>query len=116
MSKQVVGQMFVHGVNVLISDVGSTRSSGNACVLYFLNILIDTTLGVFILHFPFLTASYFCILSQVSVLSTSPSISSHGFSATSSNSKAFSPGNTALRPHLAIGPAKQPYTLFRSPP
>lgn len=46
-SKQVVGQMFVHGVNVFISDVGSTRSSGNACVLYFLNILIDTTLGVF---------------------------------------------------------------------
>src|SRR5712691_7855822 len=45
-SKQVVGQMFVHGINVLISDVGSTRSSGNACVFYFLNILIDTTLGV----------------------------------------------------------------------
>jgi hypothetical protein len=45
-SKQVVGQMFVHGVNVLISDLGSTRSSGNACVFYFLNILIDTTLGV----------------------------------------------------------------------
>ena len=44
-SKQVVGQMFVHGVNVFISDVGSTRSSGNACVFYFLNILIDTTLG-----------------------------------------------------------------------
>jgi hypothetical protein len=38
--------MFVHGVNVFISDVGSTRSSGNACVFYFLNILIDTTLGV----------------------------------------------------------------------
>ncbi|KAI0299101.1 vacuolar membrane protein-domain-containing protein [Multifurca ochricompacta] len=45
-SKQVVGQMFVHGVNVLISDVGSTRSSRNACVFYFINILIDTTLGV----------------------------------------------------------------------
>jgi STIMATE family len=38
--------MFVHGVNVFISDVGSARSSGNACVFYFLNILIDTTLGV----------------------------------------------------------------------
>ena len=45
-SKQVVGQMFVHGVNVFVSDVGSTRSSGNACVFYFLHILIDTTLGV----------------------------------------------------------------------
>lgn len=45
MSKQVVGQMFVHGVNVLISDLGSHRAAGNACTFYFLNILIDTTLG-----------------------------------------------------------------------
>ena len=44
-SKQIVGQMFVHGVNVVVSDVGSTRTSGNACVYYFLNILLDTTLG-----------------------------------------------------------------------
>lgn len=46
-SKQVVGQMFVHGVNVLISDLGSHHSAGNACVYYFLNILIDTTFGAF---------------------------------------------------------------------
>lgn len=51
--------MFVHGVNVLISDVGSTRSSGNACVFYFLNILIDTTLGVFTLHAPSLIVFHF---------------------------------------------------------
>jgi hypothetical protein len=44
-SKQVVGQMFVHGANVFISDLGSHHSSGNACVYYFLNILIDTTIG-----------------------------------------------------------------------
>lgn len=44
-SKQIIGQMFVHGLNVLISDVLSHLSAGNACVLYFLNILIDTTLG-----------------------------------------------------------------------
>jgi hypothetical protein len=44
-SKQVVGQMFVHGANVLISDMGSHHSAGNACVYYFLNILIDTTFG-----------------------------------------------------------------------
>lgn len=44
-SKQVVGQMFVHGVNVLISGVVSHHTSNNACVSYFLNILIDTTLG-----------------------------------------------------------------------
>ena len=44
-SKQIVGQMFVHGVNVFISDLGSHHSAGNACVYYFLNILIDTTIG-----------------------------------------------------------------------
>ena len=44
-SKQIVGQMFVHGVNVLISDVVAHLSTTNPCVLYFLNILIDTTLG-----------------------------------------------------------------------
>ncbi|EGO02109.1 hypothetical protein SERLA73DRAFT_177853 [Serpula lacrymans var. lacrymans S7.3] len=50
-SKQIVGQMFVHGVNVFISDIGSHHSSGNACVYYFLNILIDTTFGVALLYF-----------------------------------------------------------------
>ncbi|EJF62288.1 Vaculolar membrane protein-domain-containing protein [Dichomitus squalens] len=49
-SKQIVGQMFVHGVNVLISDVVAHMSTTNPCVLYFLNILIDTTLGVGIIY------------------------------------------------------------------
>ncbi|KAG0702407.1 vacuolar membrane protein-domain-containing protein [Suillus ampliporus] len=49
-SKQIVGQMFVHGVNVLISDLGSHHNSGNACTYYFLNVLIDTTLGVAIIY------------------------------------------------------------------
>jgi len=44
-SKQVVGQMFIHGLNVVISDLGSQQFSGNACTYYFLNILVDTTLG-----------------------------------------------------------------------
>jgi len=45
-SKQVVGQLFCHGLNVLISDLGSHQSAGNACSYYFLNIFLDTTLGV----------------------------------------------------------------------
>ncbi|KAJ7734029.1 vacuolar membrane protein-domain-containing protein [Mycena maculata] len=49
-SKQVVGQMWIHGVNVLISDLGSHHSTKNACVFYFLNILIDTTLGVGLIY------------------------------------------------------------------
>lgn len=49
-SKQVVGQMFVHGVNVLISGVISKLRDRNACVFYFLNILVDTTVGVGIIY------------------------------------------------------------------
>jgi cytoskeletal protein RodZ len=48
-SKQVVGQMFLHGVNVLVS-VASQDFSANACVFYFLNVLLDTTLGVAIIY------------------------------------------------------------------
>lgn len=49
-SKQVVGQMFVHGVNVLVSVGAADEFSANACVFYFLNILLDTTLGVAIIY------------------------------------------------------------------
>ncbi|KAI6018276.1 vacuolar membrane protein-domain-containing protein, partial [Pisolithus marmoratus] len=49
-SKQVIGQMFIHGLNVLISDLGSHQFSGNACTYYFLNILVDTTLGVGLIY------------------------------------------------------------------
>ncbi|KDQ64450.1 hypothetical protein JAAARDRAFT_28080 [Jaapia argillacea MUCL 33604] len=49
-SKQVFGQMFIHGVNVFISDFGAHHISGNACVYYFLNILIDTTFGVGVIY------------------------------------------------------------------
>lgn len=49
-SKQIVGQMFVHGVNVLISDLGSHHNAGNACTYYFLNVLVDTTLGVALIY------------------------------------------------------------------
>lgn len=49
-SKQIVGQMFVHGVNVLVSDIVSHNSDENACVFYFFNILVDTTLGVGLLY------------------------------------------------------------------
>ena len=47
-SKQVAGQMFVHGLNLFISDIAADHTSGNPCVLYFLNILIDTTLGEYL--------------------------------------------------------------------
>ncbi|KAJ7749249.1 vacuolar membrane protein-domain-containing protein [Mycena olivaceomarginata] len=49
-SKQVAGQMFVHAFNVFVSDLVSHHSSNNACVSYFLNILIDTTLGVGLIY------------------------------------------------------------------
>lgn len=46
-SKQILGQAFVHGVNILVSGLSASDSFSNACVSYFLNILIDTTLGAF---------------------------------------------------------------------
>ncbi|KAH7887363.1 vacuolar membrane protein-domain-containing protein [Phlebopus sp. FC_14] len=57
-SKQVAGQMFVHGLNVVISDFGSHQSSGNACTYYFLNILVDTTLGVGLIYLVLQTATF----------------------------------------------------------
>ncbi|EGF98913.1 uncharacterized protein MELLADRAFT_76003 [Melampsora larici-populina 98AG31] len=49
-SKQVIGQAFVHSLNILIAaSIASLPSKGNPCALYFMNIFIDTTLGVFIL-------------------------------------------------------------------
>ncbi|KAF9534126.1 vacuolar membrane protein-domain-containing protein [Crepidotus variabilis] len=50
-SKQVVGQLFVHAANLLVSGLASQHTSANACVSYFLNILIDTTLGVALIYF-----------------------------------------------------------------
>ncbi|KAF8515008.1 vacuolar membrane protein-domain-containing protein [Gautieria morchelliformis] len=44
-SKQVLGQAFVHGLNLIISDHVAHVARGNPCDLYFLNILIDTTIG-----------------------------------------------------------------------
>ncbi|KAG8832997.1 hypothetical protein FRC17_000190 [Serendipita sp. 399] len=44
-SKQLVGQIVVHFANVFISDVGAHEAVQNPCVLYFLNIVVDTTVG-----------------------------------------------------------------------
>jgi len=49
-SKQVVGQLFVHSANLLVSGFASHNTSKNACVSYFLNILIDTTFGVALIY------------------------------------------------------------------
>ncbi|WVO17801.1 hypothetical protein L204_105499 [Cryptococcus depauperatus] len=49
--KQLVGQAVVHGLNVLISDLVASAANNNPCSLYFLNVLIDTTIGVGIIYF-----------------------------------------------------------------
>ncbi|WVF70770.1 hypothetical protein IAT40_005564 [Kwoniella sp. CBS 6097] len=50
-SKQLAGQAVVHGLNVLISDLVASAAHNNPCSLYFLNVLIDTTIGVGIIYF-----------------------------------------------------------------
>ncbi|ODO11820.1 hypothetical protein I350_00604 [Cryptococcus amylolentus CBS 6273] len=44
-SKQLAGQAVVHGLNVLISWLVASVAHNNPCSLYFLNVLIDTTVG-----------------------------------------------------------------------
>ncbi|EAL22144.1 hypothetical protein CNBC2820 [Cryptococcus deneoformans B-3501A] len=55
-SKQLVGQAVVHALNLLISDLVASVGNSNPCSLYFLNILIDTTIGVGII---FLSLKFF---------------------------------------------------------
>ncbi|WFD22370.1 hypothetical protein MEQU1_001040 [Malassezia equina] len=49
-SKQLTGQGMVHMLNVLFSAVGLTNAHRNPCSLYFLNILLDSTLGLFVVY------------------------------------------------------------------
>lgn len=49
-SKQIVGQAFVHMSNVLISDQIARHKADNPCSLYALNIVVDCTLGIFVLY------------------------------------------------------------------
>lgn len=46
-TKQALGQLFVHTLNVLLSSLVARQGRNNPCTLYFLNIGIDTTLGEF---------------------------------------------------------------------
>lgn len=52
-SKQAIGALFVHLVNVAVSwllgQSDKITTTNNPCVWYFLNVLFDTTLGVFIM-------------------------------------------------------------------
>ncbi|PWN53058.1 hypothetical protein IE53DRAFT_310980 [Violaceomyces palustris] len=49
-TKQMLGQVFVHTLNVVLSDLVAKEGGNNPCSLYFLNILVDTTLGVFFIY------------------------------------------------------------------
>ncbi|KIM29573.1 hypothetical protein M408DRAFT_67938, partial [Serendipita vermifera MAFF 305830] len=49
-SKQLIGQIIVHFSNVFISSLVASEAVQNPCVLYFLNIVVDTTVGVGILY------------------------------------------------------------------
>lgn len=49
-SKQMLGQLFVHILNVVLSDFVASGGGENPCSLYFLNILVDTTVGVFFIY------------------------------------------------------------------
>ncbi|KAJ1517729.1 hypothetical protein HMI55_006177 [Coelomomyces lativittatus] len=51
-SKQALGGLLVHSCNVFFSLLAVSASTfQNPCILYFLNVLVDTTVGVLILIF-----------------------------------------------------------------
>jgi len=53
-TKQVIGQIMVHFMNIALSYIrifDTTTKVTNPCVWYFLNLFLDTTLGIFILMF-----------------------------------------------------------------
>ncbi|KDN43896.1 hypothetical protein K437DRAFT_257286 [Tilletiaria anomala UBC 951] len=49
-TKQMTGQVFVHVLNIILSDAVAAHGKRNPCSLYFLNIIIDTTFGVLIIY------------------------------------------------------------------
>ncbi|KAF0431396.1 vacuolar membrane protein [Gigaspora margarita] len=51
-SKQMLGAGMVHGLNIIVSYISGSSEDDytNPCVWYFLNILVDCTVGVFILY------------------------------------------------------------------
>lgn len=54
-SKQLLGQLLVHLLNVVFS---STSTERNPCALYVLNVLLDTTLGVGIIYVVMYASQY----------------------------------------------------------
>ncbi|KAL7420268.1 hypothetical protein Q5752_005237 [Cryptotrichosporon argae] len=49
-AKQLAGQAVVHGLNLLISDLVAHAADNNPCSLYFLNVALDTTVGVAVFY------------------------------------------------------------------
>lgn len=45
-SKQLIGAGFVHGLNLVCANLLGGKFEGNGCDWYWLNIMIDTTIGV----------------------------------------------------------------------
>jgi hypothetical protein len=108
-SKQVVGQMFVHGVNVFISDVG-VHALIWKCMCFLLSQRESHSnryhSWCVSLHFSLLRISHALYGRCRRHPPCPPAPGSHGSSPTSSNLRAFSPGNTALHPRSIIGRAR----------
>jgi len=51
-TKQIIGQLMVHFINIALSYIRIFKNSAketNPCIWYFLNLILDTTIGIFIL-------------------------------------------------------------------
>ncbi|ORX45563.1 hypothetical protein BCR36DRAFT_414427 [Piromyces finnis] len=60
--KQITGQLMIHSFNIILSYIrifNSSAKESNPCIWYFLNLFLDTTIGIFILKF------YLCIVNKI---------------------------------------------------
>lgn len=60
-SKQILGQGFLHASNILISTALSKHTEEDACTAYFVSIFVDCTLGVLVIYAGMRTLSYVAI-------------------------------------------------------
>lgn len=63
-SKQVIGQAFLHATNILVSTLFSRHSEENACTAYFVSIFVDCTLGVLVIYAAMKVLSHIAIKSM----------------------------------------------------
>jgi len=105
--------MSVHGANIFLSDLVSGNTAGNACVFYFLHILIDTTLGEQEAAIRVAGETDVCVVTQVSHVYMSFFGHSHTYLLKKCSFKDLNRESTEIHHLSSIGHAKQLSMSYR---